>query len=387
MKPVYLDYNATTPMDPRVFEAMAPFFTERFGNASSSHAYGYEAHTAIDAAREHVAGLVAAAPDEIVFTGGGSESDNLAIKGATFACGAGHAHVVATAVDHPAVLSTLRYLQARFGTEYTLLSVDEHGLVSPDELRASLRPNTVLVTLIHANNEVGTIQEIRVLAEIAHEHGALVHTDAAQSAGKIALDVDQLGVDMLTIAAHKLYGPKGIGALYVRRGTMLDALVHGGGQEHGLRAGTENVPSIVGLGDAARLAAETLREEETRLRELRDLLHHRLSQTIPGMLLNGHPTRRVPNTLNVSFPGALGAAVLGETPEVAASTGSACHSGSPEPSGVLSAMGLSPERAIGAVRLTLGRWTTREEVERAAVALTAGYARATLGRVPNPVSG
>lgn len=387
MKPVYLDYNATTPMDPRVFEAMAPFFTERFGNASSSHAYGYEAHTAIDAAREHVAGLVAAAPDEIVFTGGGSESDNLAIKGATFACGAGHAHVVATAVDHPAVLSTLRYLQARFGTEYTLLSVDEHGLVSPDELRASLRPNTVLVTLIHANNEVGTIQEIRVLAEIAHEHGALVHTDAAQSAGKIPLDVDQLGVDMLTIAAHKLYGPKGIGALYVRRGTMLDALIHGGGQEHGLRAGTENVPSIVGLGEAARLAAETLREEETRLRELRDLLHHRLSEEIPGILLNGHPTRRVPNTLNVSFPGALGAAVLGETPEVAASTGSACHSGSPEPSGVLSAMGLSPERAIGAVRLTLGRWTTREEVERAAVALAAGYARATLGRVPNPVSG
>lgn len=382
--PVYLDYNATTPLDPAVFEAMVPFFTQHFGNASSGHAYGYHAHHAIDEARSHVASLLGASSDEIVFTAGGSESDNLALKGVVFRHGVERAHVIASAVDHPAVHASLSYLRQRFGIEYTLLPVDEYGLTAPDELAQAIRPETVLVTIIHANNEVGTIQPVRKLAEIAHARGVLVHTDAAQSAGKIPVNVDELGVDLLTVAAHKLYGPKGIGALYVRRGTRLDALVHGGSQEHGLRAGTENVASIVGLGEAARLAAEKLPSEGPRLSALRDQLCQLVEDRIPGTLMNGHPTLRVPNTLNISLPGVVGALVLLESPEVAASTGSACHTSNPEPSAILTAMGFSYERAIGALRLTLGRWTTEEDVDRAADALVRGYQRVSGNQVAAP---
>jgi cysteine desulfurase len=375
--PIYLDYNATTSVDPAVVDAMVPYLSERFGNASSAHPYGYEAHRALDRAREQVAALIGAGPEEIVFTGGGSESDNLAVKGAVFAALDRRPHVISTTVEHPAVLNTLRYLRARFGVDLTLVPVDQCGLVSPEAIRAAIRPQTVLVSIMHANNEVGTLQPMQEIAEVAHRAGALFHADSAQSAGKIEIEVADLGVDMLTIAGHKLYGPKGIGALYARRGLRIDPLIHGAGQEQGLRAGTENVASIVGLGKACDIARGDLANERARLTELRDRLHALLEARIPGLLLNGHPSLRLPNTLNVSFPEAIGQAVLEHTPDVAASTGSACHSGLTEPSPVLMAMGLPAERALGAVRLSLGRWTTERDVERAADLLAEGYLAAT----------
>lgn len=374
-RPIYLDYNATSPVDPLVVEAMLPYLSERFGNASSAHEYGYEAQAAVHAARIQAAGLIGATPDEIVFTGGGSETDNLAIKGVVFAHLDRSPHVVTTSVEHPAVLNTLRYLQQRFGVRFTVLPVDEVGLLDPGVLRNALQPTTVLVTIMHANNEVGTIQPIARLSEVTREHGVALHIDAAQSTGKIPMDVNELGIDLLTIAGHKLYGPKGIGALYVRHGTRLDPLIHGSGQESGLRAGTENVASIVGLGRACELAAVELNRAH-RVTELRDLLHDLLAVRVPGLTLNGHPTERLPNTVNVSFPNVLGQAVLAYTPGVAASTGSACHSGATEPSPVLTAMGLPADRALGAVRLSLGRWSTREEIEQAADLLAAGYVAA-----------
>lgn len=376
-RPIYLDYNATTPVDPAVVDAMVPYLFERFGNASSTHAYGYEAHRAVDRAREQVAGLIGAHPEEIVFTGGGSESDNLAIKGVVYASLDRRPHVISTATEHPAVLGTLSYVARRFGADYTLLPVDEFGLVSPEAVRDALRAETVLITVMHANNEVGTIQPLKEIGRIAREAGVLFHTDAAQSIGKIGVQVDDLRLDMLTIAAHKVYGPKGIGALYVRRGTHLDSLIHGSGQEQGLRAGTENVASIVGMGKACDIAQGHLPDEEPRLEHLRDALHESLQLRIPGLMLNGHPVHRLRNTLNVSLPGALGQAVLEYTPEVAASTGSACHSGLTEPSPVLLAIGLPAERALGALRLSLGRWTTPRDVDRAADLLAEGYAAAT----------
>lgn len=372
---VYLDYNATTPIDPRVVDAMLPYLYEHFGNASSAHEYGYEAHRAVEDARSRTASLIGARPEEIVFTGGGSETDNLAIKGVVFANLDQSPHVITTSVEHPAVLNTLRYLQGRFGVDFTTLPVDEYGLLDPDAFRDALRPATVLATIMHANNEVGTVQPIAEIASIARDNGVLLHIDAAQSAGKIPIDVNELGVDLLTIAGHKVYGPKGIGALYVRRGTILDPLVHGSGQERGLRAGTENVASIVGLGMACELASGELNGPH-HLLELRDLLHRLLDERIPGTLVNGHPTQRLPNTLNVSLPGALGQAVLAYAPGVAASTGSACHSGASDPSPVLTAMGLPAERALGALRLSLGRWSTEDEMRRAADLLQQGYAAA-----------
>lgn len=372
---VYLDYNATSPIDPRVVEAMLPYLYEHFGNASSAHEYGYEAHRSIDEARARTAALLGARPDEIIFTGGGSETDNLAIKGVVFANLDRSPHVVTTSVEHPAVLNTLRYLQRRFGMEFTVLPVDEFGLLDPDVLRAALRPTTVLATIMHANNEVGTIQPIAEIAAITRDRGVLLHIDAAQSAGKIPIDVNELGVDLLTVAGHKVYGPKGIGALYIWRGTVLDPIIHGSGQERGLRAGTENVASIVGLGMACELASAELNGPH-HLLELRDLLHRLLVERIPGTLLNGHPTRRLPNTLNVSLPGAIGQAVLAYAPGVAASTGSACHSGASDPSPVLTAMGLPAGRALGALRLSLGRWSTEDEMCRAADLLQQGYAAA-----------
>lgn len=372
---VYLDHNATTPIDPRVVDAMLPYLYEQFGNASSAHEYGYEAQRAVEEARARVASLIGARAEEIVFTGGGSETDNLAIKGVVFANLDRSPHVITTSVEHPAVLNTLRYLQRRFAIDFTVLPVDEHGILDPEALRAALRPATVLATIMHANNEVGTIQPISQIAAITRDHGVLLHIDAAQSTGKVPINVNELGVDLLTIAGHKVYGPKGIGALYIRRGTVLDPLVHGSGQERGMRAGTENVASIAGLGMACELAGAELSAGH-HLHELRDLLHSLLAESIPGTLLNGHPTERLPNTLNVSLPGALGQAVLAYTPGVAASTGSACHSGTADPSPVLMAMGLSAERAIGALRLSLGRWSTEDDMRRAAKLLQQGYVAA-----------
>lgn len=371
--PVYLDYNATTPIDSAVVDAMLPFLRQHFGNASSAHAYGAQANRALAAARGQVASLIGAHPDEIIFTGGGSETDNLAIKGVVFAALDRQPHVVSCTVEHPAVLATLRYLERRFGVRVTLVPADETGLVDPTAIESALRPETVLVTIMHANNEVGTVEPIEEIGAITRERGIALHVDAAQSAGKIPIDVDRLGVDLLAIAGHKLYGPKGIGALYVRRGTRLDPLIHGSGQELGMRAGTENVAAIVGLGRAAEIAVPEIEHEATRLTALRDTLHRRLQEGIRGVLLNGHPVRRLPNTLNVSLPGAPGYAVLGMCAGVAASTGSACHSGSSEPSPVLRALGLSDERAAGAIRLSLGRWSSEAEIDRAAAELIGAY--------------
>jgi cysteine desulfurase len=383
-RPIYLDYNATTPIAPEVVNAMLPFLTADFGNPSSSHAYGAAAHAGVERARRQVADLVACQPDEIVFTGAGSEANNLAIKGVAFARrdrGERGDHLITSAVEHPAVLNTCAYLVERFGYQLTVLAVDGAGLVDPDDVRRAIRPGTALVTVMHANNETGTLQPIAEIAAIARERGVPFHTDAAQSVGKVPTRVDELGVDLLTVVGHKLYAPKGIGALYVRQGTVLDSLIHGAGHEGGRRAGTENVPYMVGLGTACELARAWLAAGGAEhIRILRDRLHARLQEGVPGLMLNGHPERRLPNTLNVSFPGQDGEELLARTPAIAASTGSACHAGRTEPSGVLTAMGIARERALGAVRLSLGHPTTADEVESAATALIQSASTVTAGR-------
>lgn len=370
-RPIYLDYNATTPIAREVVDAMLPFLTEQFGNPSSSHAYGTAAHDGVERARTQVADVLRCEPDEIVFTGAGSEANNLAIKGVAFARGDWGEHLITSAVEHPAVLNTCRYLVERFGYRLTVLPVDGAGLVDPDAVRRAIEPRTVLISIMHANNETGTLQPIAEIAEIARRHEVTFHTDAAQSVGKIAMDVSSLGVDLLTVVGHKLYAPKGIGALYVRRGTIMDSLIHGAGHEGGRRAGTENVPYMVALGAACALASARLAAGDSeRIRGLRDRLHATLQEGVPGLALNGHPELRLPNTLSVSFPDQDGEELLSRTPAIAASTGSACHAGRTEPSGVLLAMGLDRYRALGAVRLSLGHPTTADEVDAAAVALT-----------------
>ncbi|MFS8532375.1 cysteine desulfurase family protein [Sphaerobacter thermophilus] len=372
--PIYLDYNATTPVLPQVRDALLPFLDTHFGNPSSDHPYGRAAAEAVQRARQLVADLLGCAADEIVFTSGGSESDNWALVGRVWAAGSDRAHIITTVVEHPAVLNTCRFLERR-GVAVTYLPVDGTGQVDPDDVRRALRPETVVVSVMHANNEVGTLQPIAEIAAICRQAGVPLHTDAAQSVGKVPTRVDDLGVDMLTIAGHKLYAPKGIGALYVRRGTALEPLIHGAGHEGGRRAGTENVPWMVALGAAAALAHATLETEAARQQTLRDRLQQLLEEKAGGVTLNGHPTDRLPNTLNVRFAGIDGNALLAAVPEVAASTGSACHAGETEPSAVLLAMGIPPAEAVGAVRLSLGRLTTEDEIERAAEALAAGVAR------------
>ena len=369
-RPIYLDYNATTPVAPEVVEAMLPYLRERFGNPSSGHLYGREAREGVEAARARVAGLLGAQPDEVVFTGGGSESDNLAIKGVALAHANRGRHIITSAIEHPAVLNTCRYLADRHGFRVTYLPVDGHGLVDPNDVRRAIDPGTILITIMHANNEVGTIQPVEEIGEIARERGILFHTDAAQSAGKIPTDVSRLQVDLLTVAGHKLYAPKGIGALYVRHGVKLDPLVHGAGHEGGRRAGTENVAYMVGLGVACEMAVRLMNGEADRLRRLRDLLHRLLQENIPGLVLNGHPGHRLPNTLNVSIPGVEGERLLAALPGIAASTGAACHAGTAEPSAVLTAMGVSRHLALSALRLSLGRYTTEAEVKEAARLIT-----------------
>ena len=365
--PIYLDYNATTPVDPAVVEAMLPYLSLHFGNPSSTHHYGHRAHEAVDRARSQVADLLSCAPDEIIFTGGGSESDNLAIRGMALARKGQGNHIITQVTEHPAVINACRALERLHGFRVTYLPVDAYGRVDPADVEAVVDASTVLITVMHANNETGTLQPLKEIAEIAHRHGALLHSDAAQSVGKIPTSVGELGVDLLTVAAHKLYAPKGIGALYVRRGLQLEPLIYGGGQESGRRAGTENVAYMVALGTACELAREQLPDSQARLRNLRDLLQSRLEQELPGRIhLNGHDSERLPNTLNISVEGAIGEEVLAATPEVASSTGSACHEGNTDPSPVLVAMGRRRELALGALRLTLGRWSTEEEIERAA---------------------
>ena len=368
--PIYLDYNGTTPIDPRVVETMLPYLTMHFGNPSSSHFYAHAPHTAIETAREQVASLLDCAPDEVIFTGGGSESDVLAIRGIALALRSRGNQIITQQTEHPAVRETCRLLERLYGCHVTYLPVDHDGRVEPSALEAAITDQTVLVTIMLANNETGTLQPVAELARIAHDHHALFHTDAAQAVGKMPTRVSRLGVDLLTVAGHKLYAPKGVGALYVRRGIPLEPVISGGGQEKGVRAGTENVAFLVGLGVACRLVSEELPESTARLQLLRDRLHQKLSEYLPGIVhLNGHLTERLPNTLNVSINGVIGEEVLASTLGIAASTGSACHAGSTDPSAVLTAMGVERARALGALRLTLGRWSTSEEVEQAALLL------------------
>ncbi len=369
MLPIYLDYNATTPVDPHVVEAMLPYLREHFGNPSSSHLYGTQARACVDKAREQIASLLACMPDEIVFTGGGSESDNLAIKGVAEAYRDRGEHIITSRIEHPAVLNTCRYLE-RHGFRVTYLPVNREGMINPSEVAQAITPETILITLMHANNEVGTIQPIAAVSQIAREHGILFHTDAAQSVGKIPTRIGELGVDLLTVAGHKFYAPKGIGALYVRRGVSLEPLVHGAGHEHGLRAGTENTASIVGLGSACEMAEQNLDQSVRQQTTLRDRLYQGLCDQVRTIQLNGHPIERLPNTLNVSFVGLDSSALLPAVPEIAASAGSACHAGETEPSAVLLAMGVPREVALGAVRFSLGRWTTEDEIDRAVEVLT-----------------
>ena len=371
--PVYLDYNATTPVAPEVADAIDPFLREHFGNPSSSHVYGRRAHEAVVRAREQVAALIGATPGEIVFTGCATEANNLAILGVARALRTAKRHVVTSAVEHPAVLQPCLRLRED-GWEVTIVEVDQHGRVDPQAVARALRDDTALVSIMLANNEVGTIQPVTEIAARARSRGAVVHTDAAQAAGKIPVDVGALGVDLLTLAGHKFYATKGIGALYVRDGTPLAPVLVGAEHERGLRPGTENVPAIVGLGEAAQLARERLPRAEAQLRRLRDALHATLAAGVPGLELNGHPEHRLPNTLNVSFPRASGRALLQSAEaDVAASLGAACHAESGSVSGVLAAMGIGFERAAGAVRLSVGVPTTEEDVRRAGRALAEAW--------------
>jgi cysteine desulfurase len=376
--PVYLDYNATTPVDPRVAEAMLPHLTAGFGNPSSSHRYADAPRAALQQARAQVAGLIGACPAEIVFTGSGSEADLLAIRGAALAASRTRTRVITQCTEHPAVLETCRALQRLHGIRVTVLPVDADGVLDPATLAAAVDADTALVSVMAANNETGTLQPIRDLAAIAHQHGALFHCDAAQAVGKVPIDVHELGVDLLTVVGHKLYAPKGIAGLYVRDGIRLEPVVYGGGQERGLRAGTENVALAVALGTAASLAAAELADgTPARLATLRDDLHHQLCTALPGRVhRNGSAQHCLPNTLNVSIDGIHGHDLLAATPEIAASTGSACHSGSHTPSPVLTAMGLDPRRALGALRLSLGRWSTPQDIDTAASMLIASGTRA-----------
>jgi cysteine desulfurase len=378
MPPIYLDYNATTPLDPAVIEAMLPYLREQFGNPSSTHSYGKTAHDAVERARRQVADLIGAQADEIVFTGGGTEASNQAIKGAFFATFGGvfghlfhkEVHIITTAVEHPATLQPLAFVK-RLGCRVTILGVDRYGRVDPRAVSGAIGRKTRLITVMHSNNEVGTLQPIREIAAVARDRRVLVHTDAAQSLGKVPIDVNELGVDLLTLAGHKLYAPKGVGVLYVRRGTKLEPFIHGAGHESGRRAGTENVPYLVALGMACAVAKQSLPAATEKLRVLRERLWERLRAGLgERVVLNGHPQQRLPNTLNVNFVEHVGADLLAAVPEVAASTGSACHEGSVVQSPVLCAMGVPPELGRGAVRLSVGRFTTPEEVDRAAEALT-----------------
>ncbi|MDP1648342.1 MAG: cysteine desulfurase family protein [Rubrivivax sp.] len=371
--PIYLDYNATTPVAPEVLDAMLPWLRGEHGNPSSTHPYGRRAAQAVATARGQVAELIGANAQEIVFTGCATEANNLALLGVVSALGVEKRHLVVSAVEHPAVMAPALRLRDQ-GWALTVLPVDAFGRISPDQLAGALRPDTALVSVMHANNEVGTLQPIREIARITRERGILLHTDAAQSAGKLPLDVDELGVDLLTLAGHKFYAPKGVGALYVRKGTPIRPVLHGAEQEHGLRPGTENVACIVALGAAAAMARRSLPAASDHLRALRDRLHQNLLAAVPGLRLNGHPEERLPNTLHVSFPGVSGRAMLGEAADVvAASVGSACHSEHDVVSGVLAAMGLDAARAAGAVRLSVGRGTTLDEVERTADALACAW--------------
>jgi cysteine desulfurase len=365
MTPIYLDYNATTPLDPEVAQAMLPYLTEHFGNPSSAHWFGEQTRAAIDKARMQVASLLGCEVDEIIFTSGGSEANNYAIKGYAWAHREKGNHLVASAIEHPAVLEVLKFLKQQ-GFEHTLLPVDEYGRVSIAEFEAARTPQTILVSLMHANNEVGALQPIAEIAAIAHDAGIALHCDAAQSVGKVPVRVNELGVDMLSIAGHKLYAPKGVGALFVHRGVQLEKLIHGAGHEKNRRAGTENVLEIVGLGEACEIAARDLAKNVQRMRALRERLRLGLQERISDLKFNGHPEQSLPNTLSVSFRGVRANVLMNELRDaLAVSPGAACHAEAVTISHVLAAMRVPEEFALGTLRLSLGKMTTEAEVDRA----------------------
>ena len=364
--PIYMDYHASTPVDPRVLEAMLPYFGDRFGNASSrNHPFGEEASEAVERARAQAAALLGAATEEILFTSGGTESDNLAIKGAARALRSRGDHLVTAATEHKAVLESCRRLEEE-GFRVTVLPVDSKGTVSPGAVLEAVTERTILLSIMAANNEVGTLQPLQEIGRIAKEKGVLFHSDATQGVGKIPISVRELDVDLLSFSAHKIYGPKGVGALFVRRRSpkvRLSPLFDGGGQERGIRSGTLNVPGIVGLGLACELCRLEMAEEARRLRSLRDRLHRSITSRIEGTILNGHPERRLPGNLNLSFRNVDGEALLSGLRDIALSSGSACISATREPSYVLKALGLPDELANSSIRFGLGRWTTEEEVD------------------------
>ena len=362
IRPIYLDFNASTPIGPEALLAMRPFFSDHYGNPSSLHWAGAPAKDAMEKARARVAGTLGCDPTEVVFTSGGSEANNHAIKGVFFANRDRGGHIVTTAVEHPATLEPCRFLERTLGAKVTVVPVDRFGRVDPDDVRKAITPLTILITVMHANNEVGTIEPISEIAAIARDAEIPFHTDAAQTVGKISTDVEELGVDLLSVAGHKVYAPKGVGALYIREGTRIEPFVHGAGHEGGRRAGTENVLLAIALGASCAMTGEWV--GMPRVKALRDRFWEGLKETFGDkMTLNGHPWERLPNTLNVNFVGRVGAEVLAALPGVAASTGSACHAGSVTLSPVLAAMGVPPEEGMGAVRFSLGRTTTWEELE------------------------
>lgn len=384
-RPIYLDYNATTPVDPRVLDALVPALRRDFGNPSSTHAFGDVPRRILATARAQVAALIGADAEEIVFTGSGSEADTLAIRGAVLAAardGRARPHVITQVTEHPAVLAACIELRDLHGVEVTSLPVDTTGTVDPADVAAAITDRTVLVSVMHANNEIGTVQPIAEIAAVCRARGVLLHSDAAQSAGKVPVDVGDLGVDLLTVVGHKMYAPKGVAALYVRDGVALRPLIGGGGQERGRRAGTENVAYAAALGAAARLAAEALTDGEAdRLSALRDRLADRLADLLPGRVhLHGHPTRRLPNTVNLHIDGTVGHELLASAPDVAASTGSACHAGLHQPSAVQRAIGLDTDASLATLRISLGRWTTQTDVDDAAALLARAARRGRAGR-------
>ena len=365
MRRIYLDHAATTPTHPEVVKAMLPYFTDTFGNPSSVYSCGQEAKAAVEEARIKTAELIGARSEEIVFTSGGTEADNFALKGVAYANGHKGNHIITTSVEHHAVMEVCKFLGRR-GFTITYLPVDKYGLVDPQDVKKVITDKTILISIIHANNEVGTIEPISEIGEIAKEAGVYFHTDAVQAVGHIPVNVDKLKVDLLSISAHKLYGPKGVGALYIRKGTKLAPLMHGGGQEKMRRAGTENVPAIVGLGKAVELAWQEMDKEAERLAGLRDELIKGLMEKVDHVQLNGHPTRRLPNNVHVSVDFVEGESMLLnlDLEGICASTGSACSSASLEPSHVLLALGISPDQTHGSLRFTLGRENSEEDIER-----------------------
>ncbi|MFE6911912.1 cysteine desulfurase family protein [Streptomyces erythrochromogenes] len=375
-RPIYLDHQATTPLDPRVLKEMLPFLTTAYGNPNSGHAYGREASKAVTAARQRVAHLIGAKnPVEVVFTSGATEANHLAIVGGALAKRPYGGHIVTTAIEHKAVLAAVQRLVDHHGYTSSRVAVDRYGHVRPADIAAALTPSTVLVSVMHANNEIGTLQRIAVISQLTAHRRILLHTDAAQSAGYSLFHASELGVDLASFSAHKLYGPKGIGALYVRSGTRLTPQQTGGGQERGLRAGTLNVPAIVGFGAAAHLITSETAPALTQIRALRDHLQDLLLEAVPGATANGHPTRRLPGSISLTLPDAEAADILDHLPDIAAATGSACNTGTGEPSHVLTAIGLTRTQARRTLRLGIGRNTTATEVERAAALIAQAAAR------------